>query len=185
MKTYGKATLYEFCPELCCLECVSLGRKRRHFCCCQSTRALIMTQWPKLFPGSLKALERWVVCLSSVTLPFPSLKHTDSAPPASCPTGTELWSFFGINTPIYFIEKGVRWTDVRPFFFTVLRERENFTLWQLKCRMHLYIFFKDVLFKLLCYSEEFIILQNPGSSTLQEANGKKCSSEWSVYKECI
>lgn len=57
-----------------------------------------------------------MTCSSSVMLPFCSLKHADSAPPASCPAGSELRGFIGIDIPIYAVDKGVRQGDVLSFF---------------------------------------------------------------------
>lgn len=117
-KMYGEATLHESCPESLYLECVHSGRKIKRFCRCQRASVLIMTRWPSSFPGSLKAVERWVTCLSSVTLPFCSLKQTGSAPLVSHPAGIEFRGFIRIDIPIYATDNGVRWGDVLSFFFT-------------------------------------------------------------------
>lgn len=127
-KMYAKATLCESCPELAYLEHVFSGRKRKCFCCWQRIGVLILTQWPSSFPGSLKALERWVTCSSSVTLPFCPQKQAGSAPLASRPAGIELKGLIRIAVPIYAIDNVVRWRHVLFFFSSqVLRQRKSLT----------------------------------------------------------
>lgn len=128
-----------------------------------------MTQWPSLFPSCVTALERWVTSSSSVTLVFCSLKNTGSAP-----TGGELRGFIRADTPISAVDERVRWGDVPSSSFTGAQKWENCASWKLK----------DVLVgvfysKLLGDSGELIILQNPGSSRVQEGN-KKQPKKWVI-----
>lgn len=148
---YGKAAVRDSCPSQRYLKRVSSGRKRKHFCYYQRTRVLIMTQWLSLFSGSVKALERWALCAA---LP----KHAGSAPLARSPASSGLLCSFCAADNV------VMWGGVLSFFFRGAPRKRELCLMETKMRNAFLFVFEDVLFKLLCYSGECIILQSLGSS---------------------